>query len=111
VKTSPILFIDQTLNNVQTLVKIIKPPSRKEGIIFTNHMAIGVDIISPNIRTITQNQLTSCHPNEIRNPRVAEIAIANSLISTVPIIFLAELLFLDNNIGVVRGPHSPPSVA
>lgn len=36
---------------------------------------------------------------------------ANSLVSTVPITFLAEVPFLDNSTGVVMGPHPPPPVA
>ena len=47
----------------------------------------------------------------MRNPIVAETAIANSLVSTVPTTFLAGTPSWDNRTGVVIGPQPPPPVA
>ena len=77
----------------------------------TSHAAIGAANIPPTMKVIAIVQFISSQPNEIRNPKVAEIAIANSLVSTVPITFLGEAPFWVKSTGVVIGPHPPPPVA
>lgn len=65
----------------------------------------------PIIKAMTQVQFSSSQPKAMKKPTLADSAMANSLVSTVPITFLADIPFLDSKTGVAIGPHPPPPVA
>src|SRR5918998_1379260 len=46
-----------------------------------------------------------------RNPMLAARATTNSLVSTVPTIFLGSILPEERRVGVEMGPHPPPPAA
>src|SRR5690606_35890350 len=88
----------------------ISPPTRTprswEGMIRTNQAAMGAAMIPPTINAAIQGQWMLDQPREMRKPRVADTAMANSLVSTVPITFRGSNSLRLRRIGVRSEEHT-----
>src|SRR5215204_1740699 len=77
----------------------------------TIYAAMGAAIRPPRNRAATIVHGTSARLRLIRKPTLAQTAITNSLVSTVPMILRGSIRPEESNVGVEIGPHPPPPAA